>query len=179
MSLIKKRHLGSQSGFTLIELMIVVAIIGILAAIAIPQYQNYVTKAQVSRVMGETGNYKTAVEDCVNVGKVSGPTSSAMVCDTDDLGLTHSNLLGADGAKVKLADATGVASPSIKINENGSAVIQGIFGNNASAYLKGSGTGKMINWSRTSAGIWTCKTNVEQKYAPTGCAVGPLEVVSP
>ena len=45
----------AQNGFTLIELMIVVAIIGILAAVAIPQYQNYVSKTQVTRVMAEVG----------------------------------------------------------------------------------------------------------------------------
>jgi len=54
-----------QQGFTLIELMIVVAIIAILAAIAIPQYQNYVARSAVTRLVGETGALRTAIEDCL------------------------------------------------------------------------------------------------------------------
>ncbi len=153
----------TQKGFTLIELMIVVAIIGILAAIAIPQYQNYITKSQVSRVMGETGAIKTAVEDCVNAGKITG--TAAGQCNVGDLGLTGSNLLGE---AVKIASANGVASPSVNILDTGAATIVGTFGNNASANLK-AGTAKTLTWTRTVAGTWTCGTDVEAKYVPSGC----------
>ena len=74
-----------QKGFTLIELMIVVAIIGILAAIAIPQYQNYIAKSQVSRAVAELGAIKTAYEDCLNNGK-----TAAGSCD---LGWTGSSII--------------------------------------------------------------------------------------
>lgn len=62
-----------QQGFTLIELMIVVAIIGILAAVAIPNYQNYTKKAKFTEVTQATQALKTAVEICAqDLGTVTG-----------------------------------------------------------------------------------------------------------
>lgn len=58
----------TQKGFTLIELMIVVAIIGILAAIAVPAYQEYTLKAKYSEVVNSTAGLKAGIEVCVQQG---------------------------------------------------------------------------------------------------------------
>lgn len=58
-----------QKGFTLIELMIVIAIIGILAAIAIPSYQNYIKKAAYSEIPLAMSSIRTAVDTCYGIEK--------------------------------------------------------------------------------------------------------------
>jgi len=73
----------AQQGFTLIELMIVVAIVGILAAVALPAYQGYVKRAAYSEVIAQANPVKTAIAECFNLNGVL--TS----CDTlAELGIT-------------------------------------------------------------------------------------------
>ena len=152
-----------QKGFTLIELMIVVAIIGILAAIAIPQYQNYIAKSQVSRVMSETGSLKTVMETCILEGKSD---SSTPACE---LGWTNSNLIGASGT----GTGTGTEDTEIQgglvvtfpADANSEATIEATFGQNAAQAL----TDKTLTWTRSTAGSWSCGTDVAEKFAPTGC----------
>lgn len=75
-----------QQGFTLIELMIVVAIIGILAAIAIPAYSNYVKKAKFTEVVQASQAVKTAAEICIqDLGIAAG--AAATGCDTSTNGI--------------------------------------------------------------------------------------------
>ena len=156
----------AQKGFTLIELMIVIAIIGILAAIAIPQYQNYVTKSQVTRVMGETGSLRTLVDLCLTDTNECGfnlPKSSLLATTAG----TPAATVAAPGV-APAAAGTG-AAPFIACTANtGACTVTATFGTAASSVL----ATKTVIWTRgaTSAGgAWTCATTALNKYAPNGC----------
>ncbi|WP_373683624.1 MULTISPECIES: pilin [unclassified Acinetobacter] len=158
-----------QKGFTLIELMIVVAIIGILAAIAIPQYQNYVTKSQVTRVVGELGNLRTLVDLCL---------TDSSECSFNVPG---SSLLGAEATPGALptggATVDGGKQPTLGGTvATGAVWISGKFGNNASSTIRG----KSIEWQRAASeagGSWACVTDIaaDSKFLPTGCKTGTLK----
>ncbi|UCM53839.1 prepilin-type N-terminal cleavage/methylation domain-containing protein [Aeromonas dhakensis] len=79
-----------QSGFTLIELMIVVAIVAILAAIALPAYQDYTRRARATEVVVATGGYKTGVEVCAQ------STQTLTGCDAGTNGIPAA-ISGASG----------------------------------------------------------------------------------
>jgi len=143
-----------QSGFTLIELMIVVAIIGILAAIAIPQYQDYVARSQVNRVLGEVSALKTAIEENL----MRGEDPSALDEQTD-LGFSTSNLI-----------AGGI--PDVQVDATGAGAVTATLGDDAAAAVAGA----VITLTRVPAGTWTCTIvtggagSWKAAYMPAGCS---------
>ncbi len=115
-----------QKGFTLIELMIVVAIIGILAAVAIPAYQDYTRKARFSEVVSLTGAYKTAVELCISeqgvevgatptacgFGENGVPGAPATTANLNTLSVTSAGVITAE-ANPQAGSVTFIITPNV------------------------------------------------------------------
>ena len=105
-----------QTGFTLIELMIVVAIVAILAAIALPAYQTYTKKARFSEVIAATGPVKTAVELCVQ----SGTDITACAQNTNGIPADFSGATNRGNvAAISLTTGTSAAGPVITATGTG------------------------------------------------------------
>ena len=139
-----------QKGFTLIELMIVVAIIGILAAVAIPAYQDYIARAQVSEAVTLLGGAKTPMSEFYADNGRWPATLASVVPNTS-------------GAYVQ----------SIAITENAGATGQGT---TLTATFKATGVNSNIASTTltmttdTGGNTWTCEAGtIDAKYLPGAC----------
>nr|WP_279734672.1 pilin [Acinetobacter johnsonii] len=154
-----------QKGFTLIELMIVVAIIGILAAIAIPAYQNYTAKSQASVALADITGAKVNIEAKLSEG-INAATAA---------GLTSGNQVGVKNV-TSTCNGVGVAmsaegATAVTCKVKGSAKVNDLY----ISWVRSSDKNAIVNTTTPASsvdeqtGSWECLTTIPATLAPKNC----------
>jgi type IV pilus assembly protein PilA len=154
----------TQQGFTLIELMIVVAIIGILAAIALPAYQDYTVRAKMSEVILAGDTCKTSIVEASQTGLASAPSAAnSFGCESTSPVSQYVASVTTDTAGVITITAQNIRTG----DPNGKAVLLTPYTD--AAFAQAAVANDYATGSNNAIRSWKCTYNGNAKYAPSSC----------